>query len=286
MNNIKRFSTLIAALTCVACNSGDDFESEPSQLEPKSICVVTSTTTRAITAFDTSKSFYLYIDQTGDGYDYFVKMENENGEWIAKSIDDDQTVDMEMIDAAADIKISALYGESLTSTLDDYTSELSVYTTDEDLLYANIDESTLTISTEGVIEITFTHLFSSLAVTVTTSETFVGATLKGIVQTFTWAASEGSDAIVLDSDSTTSIDLTSGEELYIVPQEVSTLAFNIELTSGSYSSVISQTIIFGAAESRTLTIEAGSQTPLVTLDGVTTSEWVDENGEFEFEMEE
>ncbi len=286
MNNIKTFSTLLAALTCVACSSGDSFDSESSQLEPKSISVVTPTTTRATTAFDISKSFYLYIDQTGEGYDYFVKMECESGEWVAKSIDNNETVDMEMIDAAADIKISALYGESLTSTLEEYTSTESGYTTDEDLLYANIKESTLTISTAGVIEITFAHLFSSLAVTVTTSEVFVGATIKGIVSSFTWAASEGSDAIVLGDDSTTSIDLISGDDIYIVPQEVSTLAFNIELTSGSYSSVINQTITFGAAESRTLTIEAGSQTPLVTLDGVTTSEWIDNNGEFEFEMEE
>lgn len=286
MNNSKWSSILLSLTLFVGCSSDEGIGWESDVTPHKSFSVVTPTTTRSTTTFDTGNSFYLYIDQTGDSYDYFVKMKHESNEWVAKSLDDISTVDMEMIDAVADIKISALNGETLLTTLADYTSDATSYNVDEDLLYANNDEGTLSISNSGVIEINFAHLFSRLNVTITTSETLTSATLQGVYSSFTWAASEGSEAIVLSGDTSTAVTLTTGDTTYIAPQEVSSLLFNIELSSGSYSAVIDQSVTFAAGESRSLTIEAGSQTPIVTLDGVTASDWLDDNDEFEFEISE
>ncbi len=285
MNNLRWTSILLSLTLFVGCSSDEGISGESEVTSHKSFSVVTPTTTRSTTAFDTNNSFYLYIDQTGDSYDYFVKMVYESNEWVAKSLDSGSTVEMEMVDAVADIKISALYGDTLSTTLADYTSDETSYAVDEDLLYANNEEGTLTIDSSGVIEITFAHLFSRLNVTITTSETLTSATLQGVDSSFTWAASEGSEAITLSGDSTTAVALTSGVTTYIAPQEVSSLLFNITLSSGSYSAVIDQSVTFAAGESRSLTIEAGSQTPIVTLDGVNASEWKDDgNDDFEFEI--
>lgn len=261
MKSIKYISTLFAFAIFVGCESGNESFDDLPLSSPRTISV-TTTTTRASEEFDTTKSFYLYIDQSGEAYDYFVKMVNDSGEWIAKSTSDDSTVEMEMVDDADDINISALYCYDRELTLADYTSAETAYEDGVDLLYANTNEgTTLSITDEGVITIDFKHVLSSLCVTITTAEEITAASVTGVIPHFTWAASEGSSAVTTSGDSTSKISFTLGEKLYFARQKISSLTVDVTLPSGNYSDTRSDVQLISTQEF-TMEVEAGTQSDL------------------------
>ncbi len=253
--------SLLAIAILIGCESGKESFDDLPLSTPRSISV-TTTATRASDVFDTSKSFYLYIDQSGEAYDYFVKMVNDNGDWIAKNLSGDATVDMVMVDDAADINISALYCYDRELSLSDYTSAETAYEDGEDLLYANIDEgTTLSITDGGVITIDFKHVLSSLCINITTSEVVSAATVTGVAPYFTWAASEGSSAVTTSGSTTEKVSFTSGEKLYFARQKISSLTVSITLPSGSYSDTRSDVQLISTQEF-TMAVVAGTQDDL------------------------
>ncbi|MFR9617571.1 MAG: fimbrillin family protein [Rikenellaceae bacterium] len=258
MKSTKYISTLFALATFMGCESGNESFDDLPLSSPRTISVTTMAT-RASEVFDTNNSFYLYIDQSADDYDYFVKMVNDGGVWVAKSLLDDSTIDMVMVDNAADINISALYCYDRGLSLTDYTSAETAYEDGVDLLYANIDEdSTLSITDEGAITIDFKHVLSSLCVTITTVEDITSQTVTGVMPYFTWAASEGSSAVTASGDSTSKISFTSGEKLYFAPQTISSLTVDVALASGNYADTRSDVQLISTQEF-TMEVVAGNQ---------------------------
>lgn len=257
MKRLKYISAFLTLLLFVGCEK-DTLVGE-SILQGRSI-VVTTPATRASEAFDSNLSFYLYVDQSGEEYDYFVKMVNIEGEWIATDIDSSENIDMVMIDSVDDIDISALYCYEKVLSKDDYTSSETTYTEGVDLLYANINEgATLTITEDGVVVVDFKHLLSSLCINIETSEDITSANVSGVKPTLTWAASEGSSAVVAAGDSSSITSITSGEMIYLPRQVVDKLSVNITVASGNYSASVSD-VQFVSTQGVELTISVGEQT--------------------------
>ncbi len=257
MKRIKYISAFFTLLLFVGCEK--DTLGEESILQGRSI-VVTTPATRASEVFDTDLSFYLYIDQSGEGYDYYVKMVNTDNEWVATDIETGDEVDMEMIDSVNDIDISALYCYDKVLSKSDYTSSETAYTEGTDILYANIDEgTTLTITDDGVVVVNFKHLLSSLCVNITTTEEVTSANVSGIKPTFTWAASQGSSAVIAAGDSSSTTPITSGEMIYLPRQVVDKLNVNVSAPSGNYYASVSD-VQFISTQCVEMSIAVGEQT--------------------------
>lgn len=173
MSKIKNFAA--AALVLAACSNDEDLTPQDN-LKDTPITITAAVAELATRAgYDTENlpaTFYLSIDQTGTNYDYTnVLMKKVDGTW--KAYDSDGTTEMTLLWASGTKTVSVT---AATFSLDG-AQDLSVengqkwgdYIRASDHLY--MASTSVTPSTEG-ISVTFSHIMSKVALTVTLGDEF------------------------------------------------------------------------------------------------------------------
>lgn len=230
------------------------------------ISIVANCTATRSSALDTSKNFYLSFAQT-DGESYFVKVKSIGGEWVAYSVDDEsEEVDMKYFASHAAPSIIAFDCGEASLVESDFNSASSLYTSDGyDMLYASTAiDGTITISSAGVITITFEHILSQLNIALNIEDDSAASSvvISGVYDSFTFDASTNSSFAVSEEVVDLNFVEESDNEFYaiMVPQSLKGAKIVVTMESGE---VYSCTI----ADDKILTAGVLNRLPLIIDNG-------------------
>ena len=237
MNTLKCKIILFLGLGLAACSDNftdlEDGQGNEIALRTIKLDVSVNDLSRSGNISGFTNSFYLYIDQTGDDYDYFVKMNYADGKWKP-----DTEEQLYFIDDENNFQYSALCfsDDTKVMTKDDYCNSEFKYLGGSDVLYAKKGDEDCSIDTKGKLTIKFSHLYSRLSFSYVDGEISAGElptsiTVSGIRNSFQWAASSGdfSTAELYDDDSEIVINKGSDDiyTYFAIPQEVETVTLDL-----------------------------------------------------------
>lgn len=252
MNTLKYKIILFLGLGLAACSDNftdlEDGQGNEIALRTIKLDVSVNDLSRSGNISGFTNSFYLYIDQTGDDYDYFVKMNYADGKWKPETEEQ-----LYFIDDENNFQYSALCFSDDTKemTKDDYCNSKFQYSGGSDVLYAKKGDEDCSIDTKGKLTIKFSHLYSRLSFSYVDGEIGelpTSITVSGIRNSFQWAASSGDSSTAKLCDDDSEIVINKGSDdiytYFAIPQEVETVTLdlgdkyscyvnNLNLASGS-----------------------------------------------------
>lgn len=186
-----------------------------------------SVTTRADQA--ATAPFYLYLKQ-GD-VETFVKMKYDESQWKAYDVTDATEEPLYIVLGVSDVTAIAFSCGDIELTSEEFCSAHSYTIGGEELLYSRTDDSSITISDEGVITISFAQLLSRLVISLTgdkyDADTNYSVAASGLYTTINWCALDGGDMTPVETGSINAIEDDGSYICYIAPQSVSELSLTV-----------------------------------------------------------
>lgn len=270
----------LAFASLVSCESSFDETTDINVTKELSVTTNLTPITRTSIDFETDKSFYLYVDQSGTSYDYFAKMSYESNEW--KSYDlSDSPLSMELVDDSG-ITVSALYCGDKVLTEAEFTA-ITTYSVDGvDMLYAKSGVDGTSVSSDGVISLEFSHLLSKLDIEVDVNLDTLGdissVKIGSFQDSFAWTASTNNGFAANGSAEEFTESGNAGTYSYIITPQTLASGFDVTITFATGETYISHytsgvTLASGSAYSLKITIGEGTATEITYAGSFTVKDW-------------
>lgn len=260
MKKIKYSIFAALALVMGACSQSQEEITPKSESTAQIFTVVTDLGVQSRAAFDTSKSFYIYIDQTVNDYFAVMKYDNATSSWKAYSVADGTTeIELLVNDKMENVTVAALYCDDLSISSSQFTSDTTYSIGDNDFYYATNGSNangSVSITEDGVISIAFGLLLSRLDITLTGTnvDNLTSIAVSGISESFTWNALTNSTPALAETSAVTPTT-TDGTvySCYVAPQSATALKVSATVDAKSYVYNIGE-VTFAEGESQSVTL--------------------------------